>query len=181
MAIGLAISPTVYFCDAAGDQVQIGCDSQNGERALTLVWLKPEDTGAAEFADIPIIYYEVEVADTQNFLHPDKYNFSESECGDLYLTQGVARAEFIDLEKGTAHYARVRARTFVGVDNWSTNPTRQIVITKPSPPQITFVGSGGSDMQPFLRVFVNPPADFGGGNYSGNNEGNRGCKSESSL
>jgi len=172
MAIGLAISPTVYFCDAAGDQVQIGCDSQNGERALTLVWLKPEDTGAAEFADIPIIYYEVEVADTQNFLHPDKYNFSESECGDLYLTQGVARAEFIDLEKGTAHYARVRARTFVGVDNWSTNPTRQIVITKPSPPQITFVGSGGSDMQPFLRVFVNPPADFGSGNYSGNNEGN---------
>ena len=171
MAIGLASFPDVYFCDAAGDEIWIGCDSQDAENALTLVWLKPEDTGAADSAAVPIIHYELELASTQYFLDPEKHNFTESQCGDLYSTQGVARVQFSDLTKGTAHYARIRARTFLGVGAWSTNPTRQIVITKPSPPSITFVGSGGN-VQPFLRVFMNPPVDFGDGNLSRNDAGN---------
>ena len=41
----------------------------------------------------------------------------------------------------------------------------QVVISKPSPPHLAFVGSGGG-LKPFLNIFVDPPDDFGDGNFS---------------
>ena len=166
MAVALAALPEeIYFCDGADEVQKVGCDIRNPEGTLLLVWTKPTDTGAAEFADIPIMHYELELAHDPRFASPVRSNFTEDLCGDLYATQNVCIVVIPDLSKGSLHYARVRARTLVGTGLWSTRPTVQVVISKPSPPQLTFLGSGG-DSVAFLRVFVNPPKDFGDGIFA---------------
>jgi hypothetical protein len=67
---------------------------------------------------------------------------------------------------GTQHNARVRARTFLGAGPFTSKPTMKVVTSEPAPPILRFVGSGGVSV-PFLRVFLDPPEDFGDGNFTG--------------
>ena len=174
MAVGLPGLPdNVYFCDAAESTDKVACGQPNPENGLVLVWTKPSDTGAAAVANITIIQFEVEVATDDLFLNSRRVNYTEGQWGSLYDAQAVARVLLSDLEKGLPHYARVRARTFLGTAEWPTSGfAMQIVISKPSAPTLQFVGSGGHSA-PFIRVFVEPPVDFGAGNISaavGNSE-----------
>ena len=169
MVIGLAAFPDdIYFCEGADEMFskKLGCDLKLEEGSLVLVWQKPADTGAAEVAEIPIVQYEVELAFNPNFLQPLTFNFTESQLGNLYTTQNVARVVIPDLAVGTQHNARVRARTFLGAGPFTSKPTMKVVTSEPSPPILRFVGSGGGSV-PFLRVFLDPPEDFGDGNFTG--------------
>jgi len=166
MAIGIAELPgDIYFCDGADELQKTGCDLPSPAGSLLLAWTKPEDTGAGIFEQIPIIQYELELAYNPNFLVSKKFNFTLSEIGGLYASKNVAQVLILDLSKGTFHYARVRARNWVGVGTWSSKPTVQVVISEPSPPRMKFLGSGG-DTRAFLRVFLDPPTDFGDGNFT---------------